>query len=254
VKIFVSYSNQDRPLADALAVGLRQEGHTVFFDRDNLPEGEAYHARIRADIDGSDLFVFVVSPDSLRPGCYALTELGLARRRWPDPSGHVLPVLASAASDIPPYLGAVTYVAASGNLVSETLAAVSRLARSRRRAFAVRAGAAFAVAAGLAIAAALLYRPGAAACYLRATVVDANGRSGFVIDAASGAGSNSFLVDAANSADLHVAGISADDAAWTLVVRAATGEPLARRDLRGCPRAAVRLLLEDGIGVTLAPR
>ncbi len=78
MNIFVSYSGEDRPIADALAVGLRQDGHEVFFDRDNLRAGDEYHARIRDDVRGCDLFIFLISPSSVRPDSYALTELSIA--------------------------------------------------------------------------------------------------------------------------------------------------------------------------------
>ena len=47
MQLFISYASEERPIADALAVRLRTEGHRVFLDQDDLPEGEGYDARIR---------------------------------------------------------------------------------------------------------------------------------------------------------------------------------------------------------------
>jgi TIR domain len=126
MKLFITYASEDRPSADQLAVRLRTEGHTVFLDRDNLPEGEGYDAQIRAAIADCDLYVFLISPRSVQPGRYTLTELKFARERFPNPRGRVLPVMCEATpfSDIPPYLSAVTVLQPQGNLVAEALAEV----------------------------------------------------------------------------------------------------------------------------------
>ncbi|MDP3687680.1 MAG: toll/interleukin-1 receptor domain-containing protein, partial [Sulfurimicrobium sp.] len=87
MKIFISYASEERPIADELAVRLRTEGHTVFLDKDNLPEGEGYDAQIRAAIAACDLYLFLVSPLSIQPGRYTMTELKFAREQFPNPRG-----------------------------------------------------------------------------------------------------------------------------------------------------------------------
>jgi hypothetical protein len=54
----------------------------------------------------SKLFIFLISPDSVAKSTYALTELNLAQEKWPNPLGHVLPVMVRATDDgsIPNYL------------------------------------------------------------------------------------------------------------------------------------------------------
>ena len=37
--IFLSYASEQRASAEEIALALREEGHTVFFDRTELPEG-----------------------------------------------------------------------------------------------------------------------------------------------------------------------------------------------------------------------
>jgi hypothetical protein len=173
VKIFVSYPTEHRSLADRLAVGLRQAGHEVFFDRDQLPAGEGFHAEIRRFIEKADLFVFLLSPASVEPTSYARTELGFARQRFPDPSGRVLPVMVEPVpiADVPAYLSAVTILQPQGDQVAEALAQVSQLTRLLRRRRRVRIGLASGLSTVLALA--VVFRPHAAATTLiTGTVID----------------------------------------------------------------------------------
>ena len=133
--IFISYSSHDAPLAEQLVYRLRGDGHTVFFDRQSLPPGEAYDKRIRDAIEACDRFVFLVSPASIAPGSYALSELTMASQRWPSPVGHVLPVEVGRIDydTLPPYLGAVTVFRTGGDLVAELVALISGQQRRRLR-------------------------------------------------------------------------------------------------------------------------
>ena len=75
LNIIVSYPSVHRSIAERVKLALEAEGHNVFFDRDDLPSGEAYHQAIRKAIDAADLFVFLISPEAVAPGSYALAEL-----------------------------------------------------------------------------------------------------------------------------------------------------------------------------------
>ena len=132
VNIFISYAGERRSVADSIAVRLRGEGHTVFFDKDSLPPADSYDASIRQAITDCDLFIFLISLESVTPGSYALTELGLARDKWRSPIRHVLPVQVSHTTmdQIPAYLKAVTILMPQGDPVAEVLAAVARIQRS----------------------------------------------------------------------------------------------------------------------------
>ncbi|MDK2744348.1 MAG: toll/interleukin-1 receptor domain-containing protein [Nitrospira sp. BO4] len=128
MRIFVSYASEHRQIADRLALGLRGEGHEVFLDRDQLPPGEPYDSRIREAINLCDLMVFLISPESVAQGSYALTEMGFAREKWNSPAGHVLPVLVAHTKidDVPPYLRAVTILSPSGELIAEVLGQIAK--------------------------------------------------------------------------------------------------------------------------------
>lgn len=116
--IFLSYSHKNRKLARDIAYGLRVRGHTVFFDDSSLAAGQSFHDRIYYAINNADTFIFLISPDSLAPGCYAMAELEVAMRKWPNPSGNVLPVMVEPTPDamIPSYLKVVTILKPRGNI------------------------------------------------------------------------------------------------------------------------------------------
>jgi hypothetical protein len=148
MKLFLSYPSAERTLADRLALALEAEGHEVFFDRSDLPAGEAFHQRLREAIQSSDAMVFLVTPASVAPGSYTLAELDVARERWRRPAGHVLPVMVTPTPmpSLPPYLSAVTVLQPRGELVAEAVNAVARLdgagrgGRGRRVAIAAAGG------------------------------------------------------------------------------------------------------------------
>lgn len=98
----------------------------MFFDRDSLGVAGNYLARIADEIQRADLLVFLVSPESVAHGRYTLSELDVARRRWPHPQGRVLPVMAAPTplATMPQYLKAVTILEPKGNLVADVVHAV----------------------------------------------------------------------------------------------------------------------------------
>jgi hypothetical protein len=134
MKVFLSHASDDKPIAETIALSIRSRGHDVFFDVDDLPAGVSYESRIEVAIEQCNVFLFLVSPHSVARGRFTLTEIGLARRRWPNPSGHVLPVMISdtAFESIPSYLRAVTVFRPEGNTAAETAAQVDTLQPKRQ--------------------------------------------------------------------------------------------------------------------------
>ena len=133
IRVFLSYSSTDRPIAERIHIALIAAGYDVFFDRDSLPAGESFDVKILDAIGGSHLLIFLVSPDSIKAGVYTLTELGFAKRRWTNPAGRVLPVLIREIDlDIlPVYLRPVTLLEPKGNVAAEVVAAVKQLRKRR---------------------------------------------------------------------------------------------------------------------------
>jgi len=154
VRIFLSYASQDRDAARAIELGLREQGHDVFFDRDDLPAGEEFHNRIRAAIEASDLVVFLVSPDAVDAGSYTLTELEIAEKSWTKASGKLLPVILrpTPRDTLPPVVRSVTFLQTDGNIVASVAAAVHRLDRARRQRLFVKTGVAAALILIVAVA------------------------------------------------------------------------------------------------------
>jgi hypothetical protein len=128
MNIFLSYSSDRRDTAEQVSLALTASGHKVFFDRDSLPAGDEYHARIRKGVENSEAFVFLISPKAVAAGSYALTELKYARQKWPDPRRRVLPVMIERTEyqQIPNYLKAVTVLEPEGNAPAEVVAELER--------------------------------------------------------------------------------------------------------------------------------
>lgn len=260
MKIFLSHAHEQAGIADALAIALRQEGHEVFLDRDALKAADGYHAAIRREIESCELFVFLVSPQSLAAGGYALTEMNVARERWHDPSGRVLPVLVEAVDfeSIPPYLKAVSVLQPKGDAVAETLLRVAALAR-RGQARRWRLGAAAAMAAILVAAAAwwLAQRdaiPDAQACLLDAELADAAGMRITTLDAGPPGALRAFVV-VAGVASLDLPPLTGRGSRWIIEAGSASGELLGRFELAACPTGVEELRDDErGLRLRLAPR
>src|SRR5882672_8270985 len=127
--IFLSYPSSLGETAARIELSLKGEGYSVFRDRSSLPPGESFDARIRAAVEESDLFIFLISRESVSPGRYTLTELKFAEQKWGHPAGHVLPVLVEPVPKeaIPVFLRAVTILNPRGNVTAEVAAEVTRM-------------------------------------------------------------------------------------------------------------------------------
>lgn len=131
MQVFLSYSSEHRETAEPIALALRTRGHEVFFDRDDLPPGHSYDDQIEAAIKRSDVFIFLLSPESISPGRFTLTELKCAQRKWRSPAGRVLPVMIvpTEMKAVPAYLKAVTILEPHGNCAAEVGSAVDGMGR-----------------------------------------------------------------------------------------------------------------------------
>lgn len=151
MRIFISYSSKYRDICERLQLALEADGrHQVFVDRSALEPGQPFDETLRKGIQDCDLLLFLISPESVAQGSYALAELNLAKARWRHPGGHVLPVKVAPTSleAIPAYLRAVTILDPQGDVVAETVAAVAavRPPAHHGRLFALLAGMALVVA------------------------------------------------------------------------------------------------------------
>jgi len=130
MRIFLSVATPERPKAEEVALALRGDGHVVFLDTDDLPIAATYHDRIRQAIEQTDLLVFFISPASVSPQRYTLSELKFAQQKWQHPRGCVIPVMVvpTPMSQIPPFLKAVSICIPKGDLAAEVAYEVGRIA------------------------------------------------------------------------------------------------------------------------------
>ena len=63
--VFVSYSRSDSELVNRLVERLRERGKDVWVDVEGIRDAEVFPAALRRAVEGSDGFVFVISPDSV---------------------------------------------------------------------------------------------------------------------------------------------------------------------------------------------
>jgi tetratricopeptide (TPR) repeat protein len=136
VRIFISYSSKYQDICDRLQLALEANGrHEVFVDRSELTPGRPFDETLRKGIEDCDLLLFLISPESVAPGSYALAEMGIAKKRWRHPGGHLLPVKVAPTPKeaIPAYLRAVTILEPQGDVVAETVAAVDAIPLAPRR-------------------------------------------------------------------------------------------------------------------------
>ena len=127
--IFISYAREYKAKAEEIAYTLRTRDYTVFFDLTNLQPGQGYDDKLRSGVQGCDVFIFLISPESVKSGSYALTELSFAESKWPNPIGRILPVEVAPTrmEHVPRYLSVVQFLRPRGNLAAEVLNEVERM-------------------------------------------------------------------------------------------------------------------------------
>lgn len=133
MNIFISYASENHSTAEDIATSLRNREHTVFLDQDDLPAGSTYEDRIEAAIQDASIFVFLISEHSISEGRYTLTELLIAKKKWPMAEGRLLPVLldATPTADIPSYARSVSFLKPKGNVPAEVAIAVDGMLPKR---------------------------------------------------------------------------------------------------------------------------
>ena len=63
--VFLSYSRRDTDFVKRLADALKERGKDVWVDVNGIRDAEVFPVALRRAIEGSDAFVFVISPDSV---------------------------------------------------------------------------------------------------------------------------------------------------------------------------------------------
>jgi hypothetical protein len=126
MRLFISYATENGGVAEDIYFALVGAGHEVFFDRPSLKPGDNYDRLLSEAIEVADGVIFLISPQSVQAGSYALTELKYARQKWAHPERRVLPVIVQPTNNkiIPAYLKAVTILKPEGNIAAEVTEAL----------------------------------------------------------------------------------------------------------------------------------
>lgn len=128
--VFLSYSSDQRELADWIRGGLVGDGFTVFFDRKDIHYSKSFDQTIREAIEQSSVLVFLVSARSVHSDSYAQYELGYAFDLWSDgsrASRRILSVVAEPTETVPREL--VEKLRISRGAVKSRLSTMVRRAR-----------------------------------------------------------------------------------------------------------------------------
>src|SRR5687767_10379949 len=91
--IFISYAREQGQIAGRLAHLLIGRKYDVFFDSLSLRVGSAWDEKIIEQINQADLFIYLISPESVAPNSFCHNELAVAKKRWPSPEGRILPII-----------------------------------------------------------------------------------------------------------------------------------------------------------------
>lgn len=130
--IFLSYAREYKSLAREIAAALRSRNHEVFVDETSLRPGRSFDEEIYRSINEADILVFLISPQSCSHDSYALSELRLALKKWPNPQGRILPVMVSPTpiEQVPVDLRRIHILTPRGNIAFEVGNAVADMAGS----------------------------------------------------------------------------------------------------------------------------
>jgi WD40 repeat protein len=92
--VFLSYSRRDTDFVRGLVADLEARGKSVWVDTEGISDGEVFPDAIRSAIEGSDSFVFVITPESAASAyCEQEVEHALALNK------RVVPVLREPVPD-----------------------------------------------------------------------------------------------------------------------------------------------------------
>lgn len=129
-RVFIAYAEEQRALGEETAALLRGRGYIVHAYTAEASKGaKAFDAQIQTDINNCDLFVFFISPDSVKSTSYCQNELEIVKRRWSSGKGRVLPVMVEPTSlaDIDGYLKAIDFHHPKGKPATSITLAVNAI-------------------------------------------------------------------------------------------------------------------------------
>jgi len=114
MKIFVSYARVDKPFCIRIVETLH--AHDIWYDQ-RLYAGQHWWKEIMRRLDWCDIFVYLLSPDSVN-SMYCQKELEVARRL----NRPILPILIDSKTEIPATLEDFQYLDMTSNLTADNVA------------------------------------------------------------------------------------------------------------------------------------
>lgn len=109
MRIFVSYSHQDKPKVDAIVNRLKLAKHEIWIDHLKLKPGDNISRKIEEGIDSSDAVLVIVSANSLSSKWVQQEFSSLALSEISKRASRVIPVLIDSSS-VPSYLSKYLYI------------------------------------------------------------------------------------------------------------------------------------------------
>lgn len=80
--LFISYSRRDKPFAQQLFQAIEATGRDAWVDWENIPLTSEWFEEIKRGIEGSDAFMFIITPDSVASEvCKAEVEYSIANNK-----------------------------------------------------------------------------------------------------------------------------------------------------------------------------
>lgn len=115
MRIFVSYSHQDKPMVDVIVDRLKLAGHEIWIDHLKLRPGDNISRKIEEGIGSSDAVLVVVSVNSLSSKWVRQEFSSLALSEISKRVSRVIPILIDNSS-VPSYLSNYLYIDLSKDL------------------------------------------------------------------------------------------------------------------------------------------
>jgi hypothetical protein len=109
MRIFVSYSHQDKPFVDLIVERLKRAGHEIWIDSLKLKPGDNISRKIEEGISTADAVLVVVSASSLSSKWVQQEFSSLALSDLSKRAPRVVPVVIDASS-VPSYLSNYLYI------------------------------------------------------------------------------------------------------------------------------------------------
>jgi hypothetical protein len=98
MRVFISYTHEDKELAGRIAHGLQREGLDVWYGETELLPGDNFAQKMSEALESSDAMVVVITPDALQsPWVRREIEFALGNIAY---RGRVIPVLAGRMEEV----------------------------------------------------------------------------------------------------------------------------------------------------------